>query len=49
MKKQSTDEGLVRGFNEVTSASGDYYQLWNGSTPTINYGSTGLVNFGKPS
>ncbi|KAG1735833.1 glycoside hydrolase family 5 protein [Suillus lakei] len=33
------------GFNEVTSASGDYYQLWNGSTPTINYGSTGLGNF----
>ncbi|KAG2064928.1 glycoside hydrolase family 5 protein [Suillus decipiens] len=33
------------GFNEVTSASGDYYQLWNGSTPTINYGSTGLENF----
>lgn len=33
------------GFNEVTSASSDYYQLWNGSTPTINYGSTGLGNF----
>ncbi|KAG1821892.1 glycoside hydrolase family 5 protein [Suillus subaureus] len=33
------------GFNEVTSASGDYYQLWNGSTPTINYSSTGLENF----
>ncbi|KAF8440316.1 glycoside hydrolase family 5 protein [Boletus edulis BED1] len=33
------------GFNEVTTASGDYYQLWNGSTPTINYGPTGLKNF----
>ncbi|KIJ66718.1 glycoside hydrolase family 5 protein [Hydnomerulius pinastri MD-312] len=33
------------GFNEVTTASGDYYQLWNGSTPTINYGTTGLENF----
>ncbi|KAG6823803.1 hypothetical protein H0H92_008998 [Tricholoma furcatifolium] len=33
------------GFNEVTSASGDYYQLWTGSTPTINTGSTGLENF----
>ncbi|KAF8556205.1 family 5 glycoside hydrolase, partial [Imleria badia] len=33
------------GFNEVTTASGDYYQLWNGSTPTINYGLTGLENF----
>ncbi|KAG6374324.1 glycoside hydrolase superfamily [Boletus reticuloceps] len=35
------------GFNEVTTASGDYYQLWNGSTPTINYGPTGLKNFGQ--
>ncbi|KAF8836771.1 glycoside hydrolase family 5 protein [Paxillus ammoniavirescens] len=33
------------GFNEVTTPSGDYYQLWNGSTPTINYGPTGLENF----
>ncbi|EGN99845.1 glycoside hydrolase family 5 protein [Serpula lacrymans var. lacrymans S7.3] len=33
------------GFNEVTYPSGDYYQLWNGSTPTINYGATGLENF----
>ncbi|KAF9234130.1 glycoside hydrolase family 5 protein [Melanogaster broomeanus] len=33
------------GFNEVTTPSGDYYQLWNGSTPTINYGATGLQNF----
>ncbi|KAJ8586937.1 glycoside hydrolase family 5 protein [Rhizopogon salebrosus TDB-379] len=33
------------GFNEVTTASGEYYQLWNGSTPTINYGATGLQNF----
>ncbi|KAG6840902.1 hypothetical protein C0991_003363 [Blastosporella zonata] len=33
------------GFNEVTSASGNYYQSWSGSTPTINTGSTGLQNF----
>ncbi|KAG6810790.1 hypothetical protein H0H92_010328 [Tricholoma furcatifolium] len=33
------------GFNEVTSANGDYYQLWSGSTPTINTGATGLENF----
>ncbi|KIO30769.1 glycoside hydrolase family 5 protein [Tulasnella calospora MUT 4182] len=33
------------GFNEVTSASGTYYQIWNGATPTINYGSDGLAKF----
>ncbi|KIK99162.1 glycoside hydrolase family 5 protein [Paxillus rubicundulus Ve08.2h10] len=33
------------GFNEVTTPFGEYYQLWNGSTPTINYGTTGLGNF----
>ncbi|PPQ65193.1 hypothetical protein CVT24_011377 [Panaeolus cyanescens] len=36
------------GFNEVTSALGGnyaYYQLWNGATPTVNTGSTGLGNF----
>jgi len=33
------------GFNEVTSPSGDYYQSWSGSTPTINTGATGLGNF----
>ncbi|KAG6895607.1 hypothetical protein C0992_000377 [Termitomyces sp. T32_za158] len=33
------------GFNEVTSANGEYYQIWSGSTPTINTGSTGLQNF----
>ncbi|KIO30746.1 glycoside hydrolase family 5 protein [Tulasnella calospora MUT 4182] len=33
------------GFNEVTSASGTYYQSWSGSTPTINYGSNGLQKF----
>ncbi|KAG6853153.1 hypothetical protein C0991_006483 [Blastosporella zonata] len=33
------------GFNEVTSASGDYYQLWSGSTATVNTGATGLGNF----
>ncbi|KAG9011517.1 hypothetical protein FRB90_007175 [Tulasnella sp. 427] len=33
------------GFNDVTSASGTYYQIWNGTTPTINYGSDGLLKF----
>ncbi|KAG8914465.1 hypothetical protein FRC00_013340 [Tulasnella sp. 408] len=33
------------GFNDVTSASGTYYQIWNGATPTINYGSDGLAKF----
>ncbi|KAG8953486.1 hypothetical protein FRC04_002328 [Tulasnella sp. 424] len=33
------------GFNEVTSASGTYYQIWSGSTPTINTGSNGLAKF----
>ncbi|KAJ8514465.1 hypothetical protein ONZ45_g8022 [Pleurotus djamor] len=33
------------GFNEATSANGVYYQLWSGSTPTINTGATGLQNF----
>ncbi|KAF8883320.1 CEL4b mannanase [Gymnopilus junonius] len=33
------------GFNEVTSPNGNYYQSWSGSTPTINYGATGLENF----
>jgi mannan endo-1,4-beta-mannosidase len=33
------------GFNEVTSPNGDYYQSWSGSTPTVNYGATGLANF----
>ncbi|KAH7912403.1 glycoside hydrolase family 5 protein [Hygrophoropsis aurantiaca] len=33
------------GFNDVLTPYGDYYQLWNGSTPTINYGATGLENF----
>ncbi|CAE6430603.1 unnamed protein product [Rhizoctonia solani] len=33
------------GFNEVTSPSGTYYQLWNGATSTINTGSDGLARF----
>lgn len=33
------------GFNEVTSASGTYYQIWSGSTPTVNYGADGLQRF----
>lgn len=35
-----------RGFNEVTSANGVYYQLWQNGKPTINTGATGLQNFG---
>ncbi|KAF5323251.1 hypothetical protein D9619_013508 [Psilocybe cf. subviscida] len=36
------------GFNEVTSAPGGnyaYYQIWSGSTPTVNTGANGLQNF----
>ncbi|THH08393.1 hypothetical protein EW146_g9009 [Bondarzewia mesenterica] len=33
------------GFNDVTSASGTYYQLWSGGIGTVNTGSTGLGNF----
>ncbi|KAG8695701.1 hypothetical protein FRC08_007599 [Ceratobasidium sp. 394] len=33
------------GFNEVTSPSGTYYNLWSGTTPTLNTGSTGLGKF----
>ncbi|KAB5590762.1 mannan endo-1,4-beta-mannosidase A [Ceratobasidium theobromae] len=33
------------GFNEVTSPSGTYYNLWSGSTPTLNTGSNGLGKF----
>ncbi|KAG6843996.1 hypothetical protein H0H87_010887 [Tephrocybe sp. NHM501043] len=33
------------GFNEVTTASGNYYQLWSGSTATVNTGASGLQNF----
>ncbi|PVF97740.1 glycoside hydrolase [Serendipita vermifera] len=33
------------GFNDVTSASGTYYQLWTNGTPTINTGSDGLGKF----
>lgn len=38
---------ISRGFNEVTSPNGIYYQSWSGSTPTINTGATGLQNFDK--
>lgn len=37
---------MCRGFNEVTSANGIYYQLWQNDKPTINTGATGLQNFG---
>ncbi|KAF8161065.1 CEL4a mannanase [Crassisporium funariophilum] len=33
------------GFNDVTSQSGNWYQSWSGSSPTINTGSSGLQNF----
>jgi mannan endo-1,4-beta-mannosidase len=33
------------GFNDVTSPSGTYYQLWQNGTPTVNTGSTGLGKF----
>ncbi|EUC64250.1 mannan endo-1,4-beta-mannosidase [Rhizoctonia solani AG-3 Rhs1AP] len=33
------------GFNEVTSPSGTYYQIWNGATSTINTGADGLARF----
>ncbi|KZP21648.1 glycoside hydrolase family 5 protein [Athelia psychrophila] len=33
------------GFNEVTTANGDYYQLWTGGVPTVNTGANGLGNF----
>ncbi|KAK6987507.1 glycoside hydrolase family 5 protein [Favolaschia claudopus] len=32
----------TEGFNEVTSASGVYFHLWNGKTATVNTGSNGL-------
>ncbi|KAJ3746679.1 mannanase [Lentinula detonsa] len=44
----STGATAVRtlGFNEVTTPDGvAYYQSWNGSTPTINFGDNGLENF----
>jgi mannan endo-1,4-beta-mannosidase len=46
----STGATTVRtwGFNEVTaeSASGNYYQLWSGTTATVNTGSMGFGSFG---
>ncbi|KAI0769787.1 mannanase [Trametes elegans] len=33
------------GFNDVTSANGVYYQLWQNGKATVNMGSTGLENF----
>ncbi|KAJ7624543.1 glycoside hydrolase [Roridomyces roridus] len=30
------------GFNEVTSANGIYFHLWNGATATVNTGANGL-------
>ncbi|EJF65264.1 CEL4a mannanase [Dichomitus squalens LYAD-421 SS1] len=33
------------GFNDVTTANGIYYQLWQNGKATVNTGSTGLGNF----
>ncbi|KAF8608735.1 CEL4a mannanase [Ceratobasidium sp. AG-I] len=33
------------GFNDVTSPSGTYYNLWSGSTATLNTGADGLGKF----
>ncbi|KDN44480.1 hypothetical protein RSAG8_05527, partial [Rhizoctonia solani AG-8 WAC10335] len=33
------------GFNDVTSPSGTYYQIWNGKTATLNTGANGLGRF----
>ncbi|KEP46730.1 glycoside hydrolase family 5 protein, partial [Rhizoctonia solani 123E] len=33
------------GFNDVTSPSGTYYQLWSGATGTVNTGADGLAKF----
>ncbi|CAE6414897.1 unnamed protein product [Rhizoctonia solani] len=33
------------GFNDVTSPSGTYYQLWSGTTRTVNTGADGLAKF----
>lgn len=43
----ATGATVVRtwGFNEVTSANGIYYQSWDGATPTVNTGATGLEAF----
>jgi len=45
----ATGATVVRtwAFNDVTTTPtyGAYYQTWNGSTPAINTGSTGLGNF----
>ncbi|CAE6517793.1 unnamed protein product [Rhizoctonia solani] len=33
------------GFNDVTSPGGTYYQLWSGTTGTVNTGADGLAKF----
>lgn len=40
-------ESVYRGFNDVTAVQnfGAYYQLWSGSTGTVNTGSNGLGKF----
>ena len=44
----NTGSTVVRtwGFNEETTPSGIYYQLWTNGVPTVNTGATGLENFG---
>ena len=36
-----------RGFNEVTSPSGIFYQSWANGVATVNLGANGLQHFGK--
>lgn len=46
MQSASWIDFIYRGFNEVTSPNGIYYQSWANGVPTINTGTTGLQNFG---
>ena len=41
-----SDPRYLRGFNDVTTANGIYYQLWQNGKATVNTGTTGLENFG---
>ncbi|CEL61066.1 putative mannan endo-1,4-beta-mannosidase A OS=Neosartorya fischeri (strain ATCC 1020 / DSM 3700 / FGSC A1164 / NRRL 181) GN=manA PE=3 SV=1 [Rhizoctonia solani AG-1 IB] len=45
LKKAGLTTLRTWGFNEVTSPSGTYYQIWNGKTPTLNTGADGLGKF----
>lgn len=41
------DDVRCRGFNDVTSANGVFYQMWQNGRGTVNTGATGLQNFGR--